>query len=261
MSSDEIYRTRTNRKIGVVFTAVALFTALLMDACASGRNVRTVSTLEHRDGVTNLHALALRFAPRLYLHPDEPFEITEIIPVFHPVKPIVAYHIFFEDDALFAGRGKEVDHEIVWVEYDPVTLKVSNVATLWHRTVLRTDKCLIDAKASEQRPRVEVQWGQHGLLPLGWETLQTVRPRVELVVHYNLVRILQRIPRIQAVEPSVRFKGSYREYLRFTREVDAVNYVKNQEIIVAEYTAEELKSRVKQSFGVKKEWPFWSAAD
>jgi hypothetical protein len=59
-------------------------------------------------------ALGRRFAPILYLNPAEPFGILTIIPVFHPSLPLIAYHVFFEEDALLAGRGKSSDHEIVY---------------------------------------------------------------------------------------------------------------------------------------------------
>lgn len=241
-----------------MLSGVFFMAAMSLLSCGTRTTHFSHPTLEHRDAAMNLQTLALRFAPRLYLHPDEPFEMIGIIPVFHPAKPLIAYHIFFEEDALFAGRGKELDHEVVWVEYDPITLKVSDVATLWHRTVLRTDTCLVNAKASQQRPTVFIQWGQHGILPLGWETLGTLRPVGELFVHYTLVRTFSRIPGVQAVDTLVTFRGSYKEYLQLTRAVDAASYLRNQKVIVAEYATEGLKARMKQTFGAKKEWPFWS---
>jgi len=242
-------------------------------SCGTTETEFSRSTIEYQDEDMNLyrHNLALWFAPRLYMHEDEPFEIIGIIPVFHPEKPIIAYHIFFEDDAPFPGIGEELDHEILWVEYDPVTLKVSDVATYWHRTVLRTDTCLINAKASQQRPKVFIQWGQHGLLPLGWDKLTTVRPIGELWTHYKIVsgkihhnfiiRFIRWILRLQNVDSEVIFKGTYEEYCQFTKEVDVTDYVKNQEIIVDEYPDNELRSRIETRFGTfgrKKEWPWWS---
>lgn len=245
---------------------IMLFIALWMVSipfwgCGTTGTRSGFPAIVHYDGAMDLYAPAVRFAPRLYLHQDEPFEIIDIIPVFHPTQSVIAYHIFFEEDVLFAGRGKEIDHEVLWVEYDPITLKASDVATLWHGTVLRTDICIMNAKASQQRPIVFIQWGQHGVLPLGWETLRTARPSSDLFVHYTLVKTLNRIPGAQKLDSPVVFQGSYREYLQFAREIDAAYYLKNQKIIVAEYSAEQLLSRVGQAFKVKKEWPFWSPAD
>lgn len=238
-----------------------LMATIFLNSCETvGTNLSKLK-IEHHDSVLNLSALALQFAPRLYLHPDEPFKIVGIIPVFHPAKPVIAYHLFFEDDAVFAWGGKDIDHEIIWVEYDPITLKLSDVATYWHRTVLRTDTCLMDAKVSQQSPKVFIQWGQHGILPLGWEKLLTARPLVELVVHYNLVRTFSRIQGKQDFDSTVTFQGSYKDYLQFTEEINAADYIKEQSIIVAEYSAEKLESRIKHTFPLKKEWPFGSPVD
>jgi len=249
-----------NRKGCRVLSVTLLMVTMSFFSCGTAETKFSHSTIEHRDGDVNLyrHSLALRFAPRLHLHPDEPFEIIGIIPVFHPEKPIIAYHFFFEDDAILAGRGTEVDHEILWVEYDPVTLKVSDVVTYWHRTVLKTDTCVINAKASQQRPSVCIQWGQHGILPLGWETLTTARPSLELRLHYSASKTISRIRGVQKVDSVVTFRGSYREYLQFTKKVDSAYYVKKEKIIVTEYPEEELRLRFKQTFDMKKEWHWWS---
>jgi len=248
MCSDKLITFLLNRKGCMALSITLLMTAMFLFSCGTAGTTLSNSTIEHRDGDMNLyrHTLALRFAPRLYLHSEEPYEIIGIIPVFHPAMPIIAYHIFFEEEIM--PNFTKLDHEILWVEYDPVTLKVSDVSTLWHRTVLRTDTCLMDAKASQQRPTVFIQWGQHGILPLGWKILKTARPRAELRLHHKL-----------ASSPFSRviFQGSYLEYVQFTKEVDASYYVKNQEIIVAEYS-EELRSIFKQKFDLKKEWPWWS---
>ena len=253
-----------NRKIRIVFSVALLMVTMPLFFCGTTETEFSRSTIEHQDEDMNLyrHNLALRFAPRLYIHDEDSTEIFEIIPVFHPEEPVIAYHIFLEDDALFKGWGKEIDHEILWVEYDPVTLKVTDVATYWHRTILRTDTCIVDAKASQQRPKVFIQWGQHGLLPLGWETLKTLRPRGELWVHYILAKIFTKIPWWQKVPSPIIYQGTWEDYtLRFTKEVDATDYVRNQEIIVDEYPDNELRSRIETRFGTfgrKKEWPWWS---
>jgi hypothetical protein len=246
-------------------SAVLLALATLLLSCGpKGAEINRPAIEHHRDGDIDLYrrALALRFAPRLYMHAEDPTEISEIIPVFHPERPVIAYHIFLGDDALFAGWGMDIDHEIVWVEYDPVTLKVSDVATYWHRAVLRTDDCVLDAKASGQRPTVFIQWGQHGLLPLGWDDLATVRPRLELLAHYALASTIPSVPGVQKnVDAPIRFRGSWEDYIRFTKEVDVEYYLRNSGILVSEYPDDQLRSRIQPvygKFGRKKEWPWWS---
>ena len=201
--------------------------------------------------------LAGWFAPELWLNPSEPFELVTVVPVLHPSKPVIAYHMFFEEDALLAGRGRDLDHEVMWVKYDPVTLKIDDVFTLWHRTVLRTDLCTLDARARRQHPRICVQWGQHGMLPFGWEGLLSARPRLELVFHYEIATYLNRIPRISRIKPTVVFRGSYDDYVTFTRTVDTSAYMTGVDAIVAEYCERELEKIIDRSFLHKKQWPDW----
>ena len=128
--------------------------------------------------------------------------------------------------------------------------------------MLRTEACIVDAKASQQHPKVFIQWGQHGLLPLGWDKLATVRPRVELLAHYSLARTIPKIPGVQKnVDAPITFDGSWEEYIQFTKEVDVAYYLRNAEIVVDEYPDAELRSRIEPTygeFGRKKEWPWWS---
>ena len=210
---------------------------------------------DYTDGAIDLHTLARRFAPILVLHPDEPYRVAAVIAVAHPSKPLVAYHVFFDDDVFFAGRGKALDHEITWVAYDPVTLKATGVFALWHRAVLETESCLMDAKASGQRPKIDVQWGQHGFLPHGWESLVTARPRLELAVHYELARFVNRIPKASARNASVSFGGSYDDYLTFTEKVDTADFIGEGDVVRAERSRRFLESRLGETFLLKKEWP------
>ncbi len=232
-------------------------TLTFMYACGAGPMRRGASSLEYTDGVVDRYALAVRFAPKLYLHPDEPYEVIAIIPVFHPAKPIIAYHLFFEKDAVLLGSEENADHEIIWVEYDPVSLKIADVITLWHRAILRTDSCLMNAKASAQRPRVDVQWGQHGILPYHWKTLMAARPRLELIVYYNLVHHIHMLPKLGTSGSAVVFEGTYDDYLTFTVLVDAADYFCAEDVLVAEYPDTELRSKLGKTFRRKKEWPGW----
>jgi hypothetical protein len=208
------------------------------------------------DGSLDPSVLALRFAPRLYLHEDEPYGLEAVVPVLHPSKPIVAYHIFFESEGLLV-IGDKLDHEIVWVEFDPVTLKVMDIATYWHRTILRTNECVLDARRSGQRPRVDVQWGQHGMLPFGWRRLRTARPRVELVMYYGLMHRIHPSGRDGTARRVHGFSGSYDEYLRFGTLIDTARYIENEDVIVAERPTKALQSCITGTFAEKKEWPDW----
>ncbi len=235
---------------------LALLFAFAAVSCGApaGRSSRVSAA--YVDGSIDLHTLALRFAPVLSLQPDEPYSVAAVVAVFHPSRPIIAYHIFF-DDAFLDESGASLDHEISWVEYDPVTLKVADVFTLWHQSVLRTDRCLEDAKASGQRPSIDVQWGQHGLLPSGWRSLMTARPRLELATHYEAARHIDRLSNASATKRAVSFRGSYDDYLTFTVKVRTADYIQEENVTSVEHSLEFLKSLLKADFPPRKEWPDW----
>ena len=237
--------------------ALALTLACAAISCGRAGAGSFAARPECVDGEVGLETLARRFAPVLVLHPSEPYRLVAVIAVMHPAKPMVAYHVFFEDDVFLAGRGKSLDHEIAWVAYDPVTLKATGVFTLWHRTVLETESCLMDAKASGQRPRIDVQWGQHGLLPYGWEGLVTARPRLELAMHYELARHVNRIPKASARDAGVTFGGSYDEYVTFTERIDTADFIGEGGVVRAERSGKFLESLLGETFLHKKEWPDW----
>lgn len=253
-------KARADLWLGVVALVAA---AVGSSGSCAGRGAggsRTGSTsgeAAYIDGASDLDLAASMFAPWLYLNESEPHKIIAVIPVFHPSRPVIAYHIFFDDDVMLAGRGKFADHEIVWVQYDPVTLKVADVLALWHRTVIRTDECVMDARASRQRPKIAVQWGQHGMLPLGWEGLGAARPNLEIKMHYQLARFVNRLPKASTKRPAVAFRGSYADYTRFTEEVDSADYIKPGEAAAIEESEEYLRARLGETFSVKKEWPDW----
>jgi hypothetical protein len=236
--------------------AMLLVVALGSVGCGAGKAGRAPWP-EYSGPEVSPQQLALWFAPDLYLNSSEPFGVVAVIPVLHPSEPIIAYHVFFDDDAMLAGRGKQLDHEVMWVKYDPVTLKAVDVLTLWHRTVLETGACAPDARLRGQHARVCVQWGQHGLLPFGWESLVTVRPRLELLMHYELVRYINRIPRASRKRPPVAFQGTYQAYTSFTRELQTRAYVETTAVVVGDDSDDALRARLAESFMLKKQWPDW----
>jgi len=203
----------------------------------------------------DLTTLVMRFAPKLYLNSDEPSKLISVIPVHHPEKPLIAYHIIFDNDALFSGRGEIYDHEVLWVEYDPISYIVVDVPTLWHRTVIRTDSSLLDAKSSDQRPRVMVEWGLHGLLPLGWKKLSILRVNAEIRLHWFLAQNASKVPGVQ--KNKVRFDGTFEEFITFNDYVDTREIINYEDVIVALYSFEDLKKQIDNSFALKKEWPDW----
>ncbi len=122
-----------------------------------------------REPLAQERELARRFAPRLYVTPSEPFALEDFAVILHPQKPIVAYHLFWDDDIDYPEDNDPTDHEVVWVEYDPSTREVTAVYAYYHGKILSPAEAAQDANAHGGRPRINVQWGKHGSLPAGWD--------------------------------------------------------------------------------------------
>ena len=98
----------------------------------------------------------------LFLQRDETFELSRAVAVVHPVRPVIAYHLLWRDDAHGAWLPFTVptDEEIVWVGYDS-THAPTEVWTYWHGAILHTPW-------PRSQVLVDVQWGKHGSLPRGY---------------------------------------------------------------------------------------------
>jgi hypothetical protein len=249
--------SRAAREKSALVHALILISTIATISCQGPMTSSLRRPPDYIDGAAGLSALAIRFAPILYVHPEEPYHIMGVIAVLHPARPLIAYHVFFDDDAFLAGRGKSLDHEIVWIEYDPVTLKVTDVLTLWHRTVLRSGLPLMETTTPDGRARIDVQWGQHGMLPFGWKELVTARPRLELRMHYELVHNVNRVPKASATKPIVFFGGSFDEYIEFSVPIDAADYIHEPDVVRVEHSLEHIISRTGKTLILKKEWPDW----
>jgi hypothetical protein len=83
---------------------------------------------------------------------------------------LLAYHLFWEDDIDFPEDNDPCDHELLWVEYAEDQKTISSVTTYFHGRILRGgSEAIQEAKVHGGRPLVNVQWGKHGSLLLGWE--------------------------------------------------------------------------------------------
>jgi len=119
--------------------------------------------------------LARRFLPRLFTTPSEPFRLQDFAVILHPSRRLVAYHLFWEDDIDFPEDNDPCDHEVLWVEYSEDHKTITGISAYFHGRILRGgSEAIQEAKAHAGRPRINVQWGKHGSLLLGWEKLPIV---------------------------------------------------------------------------------------
>jgi hypothetical protein len=106
--------------------------------------------------------LARSLAPTLFLQRDEPFVLSRVVAVIHPIRRVVAYHLLWRDDAHGAWLPLTIptDEEIVWVGFDS-SAAPTQVWTYWHGAILHSPW-------PRSQVLVDVQWGKHGSLPRGY---------------------------------------------------------------------------------------------
>lgn len=104
--------------------------------------------------------LARALAPLLYIQRDEWFPLERVVAVVNPTRPVIAYHLLWQDDVHGSWIPFTVptDEEIVWVGYDS-TKAPTDIWTFWHGTILHTDW------RNRGQVAIDVQWGKHGSLP------------------------------------------------------------------------------------------------
>jgi hypothetical protein len=112
-----------------------------------------------------------RYCPMLLTTPKECFPLKDFIAVHHPTRPLIGYHLFWEDDYDFPDDYEPCDHEEVWVEYDPHQDIVVKVMTFFHSSVIESNGAAVEAGQNDQRPIIRIEWGKHGSLLKGWEEI------------------------------------------------------------------------------------------
>jgi hypothetical protein len=168
--------------------------------------------------------LARTLAPLLYLQRDEWFPLVRVVAVVHPTRPIIAYHLLWQDDVHGAWIPHTVptDEEIVWVGYD-ASGAPTDIWTYWHGKTLHADW------RARGTPAVDVQWGKHGLLPHG--IIESDLPRFRTLnsfyVYAQLGVLDILLGRITRPGPSGFFHsyGRYRDFSRVVRLSDSIDVV------------------------------------
>jgi len=155
--------------------------------------------------------LARTLAPVLYLQRDESFPLERVVAVLHPTKPIIAYHLLWQDDVHGAWLPFTVptDEEVIWVGYDS-THAPTDLWTYWHGQILH-------AEWPKTQVAVDVQWGKHGSLPRH-VVESDLPPLHRLRVFYAFTYLLPDywLGKLNRPGP-LCFCHGYRRYREFTR--------------------------------------------
>jgi hypothetical protein len=222
-------------------------------------------------------ALARRFRPRLFTTATEPFRLQDFGVILHPSRPLVAYHMFWEDDIDFPEDNDPCDHELLWVEYAEDLQTITGVSTYFHGRILRgSAEAIEDARAHAGRPRFNVQWGKHGSLLLGWEKLPIVADdddsekkfypvgRQITLLDYNrgTYEKLSKEGRRLQEHPLGRgwprkFVGSWQDFTNFSISIDPAELLSSKQMIrVSRWNNATINQYfLRYNFRPKTEWP------
>jgi len=211
--------------------------------------------------------LANKYAPKLYVNPEEFFGLKDLVAVIHPEKPIIAYNLFWDDDIDHPGDNDPSDHEVVWIEFNQNIRKVTGVYTYFHRAVFSTEEAVKDANLHHQRARISVQWGGHGSLPLGWERL---KPEAVYEKIGEKLKVKDMPERYRELSKSIknpghplaqnwpkRFEGSYKDFVNFSQYVDSRKWLKKKRMVIISRWPNAVINRyfLAYNYFPKRQWP------
>lgn len=181
----------------------------------------------------------------------ECFALRDAAALHHPDEPLIAYHVFWEDDWNYPDDDEPCDHEVIWVRYHPSDLTPAAVSTYFHGRIL-TGR----VPDTDGRPAVAFQWGTHGPLPTGWDALDGVAAALRR--DFDAARRGGRAaehPRKQGWPP--RFPGAWGDYTRFERRIDPLPVLHRNRWIMRGRWANAVLYHylVPYNFHAKREWP------
>lgn len=204
--------------------------------------------------------LAVHFVPRIYTTPSEYFALEDIVAVINPDRPVIAYHLFWDDDIDFPEDNDPTDHEVVWIEYDKSTMKVNNIITYFHGRHLSSNDAVKEANENGGRARINIEWGKHGSVPY------CASPETCKKIYLMLKDHWQKLHTIGIRKPDHyfarnwphKFAGSFADYVDFSRFIDPVSMLKTKNTIVKTKWANAVLDQyfIPYNFFPKTEWPW-----
>ncbi len=244
---------------------------------ASAAYTRALKLAPPRDPAPAERELILRLAPRVFVQPRDPFPLRDAAAILHPSQPWIAYHFFWEDDIDFPDDNDPCDHELMWVRLDTKRENIAGYYTYFHGRILRAPPGSVEeARRHGGRPAVVVQWGKHGTMPLGWETLSIIPDRGDVEASrmtvdrqstleaYNRAtwEKLSTAGREAQDSPLARgwplkFPGSWADFTRFTRRVDLRPFLLERNYLKVSCLNNAVIDRyfLLYNFSAKTEWP------
>jgi len=199
-----------------------------------------------------LRRVAMALAPTLRRVQGDPFPLEALVTIHHPSRPLVAYHLFWADDIDFPDDNDPTDHEVLWVEYDPETLKSRRLFSYFHGRILE-----VESRGSD--PVFAVEWGKHGSLPFADPSEK--RPYRFEMLESNWRRLAhsgrQSPNSALATGWPARFEGDFEDYTRFDVPMDLKRELGRGSLQFQTKWANAAINRraLRLNFAAKLEWP------
>jgi hypothetical protein len=193
--------------------------------------------------------LARALAPLLYVQRDEWFPLQRVVAVLNPSRPVIAYHLLWQDDVNGSWIPFTVptDEEVVWVGYDS-TKAPTDIWTYWHGTLLHADW------RNRGQVAIDVQWGKHGSLPHG--LIESDLPSIKKLNDFYAFTWLS-LPDIWLGNLTRRgpwcFCHGYSRYRDFSREMPLAKRI--NAVVRAEDAREALGAVFGRPYSRKTPWP------
>ena len=246
---------------------------------ASREYTRALELDPPRDLTNDEWKLVRRFAPRVYLNASEFFSLKDFAVILHPSERLIAYHFFWEDDIDFPEDNDPCDHELIWVRYSPDGMSIEKIWTYFHGRILAGgEAALSDARRNSMRPRVNVQWGKHGSMPVGWEELKIIADRGDAENKYYPVdqpislklynegtfrklseegRRLETHPLGRRAGWPKKFSGTWTDFVDFSRSIEPLDWLdKNKMAAASRWNSATINQHfLRYNFRPKTEWP------
>lgn len=206
--------------------------------------------------------LIQKFCPILLINRRECFPLKDIVVVHHPSKPIIGYHLFWEDDYDFPDDYEPCDHEEVWVEYNPNTEEVTNVMCWFHARVLESEAATKEAHSNRERANIRIEWGKHGSLLCGWEKMHEPLTGISIPLWlektYEHVKAGGRVPShpLKKFWPK-GFDGTFEDYVDFSVSLDPLEHLQKKPLCFKTnwVNAVIFTHGLLYNFHPKMEWP------
>jgi len=225
---------------------------------------KAIAALSPEPITQEMRGAVLRYAPLLHVTDNEFFPLKDVVAVHHPRKPIIAYHLFWEDDYDFPDDYEPCDHEQMWVAYDRGNEQVTGVWAFYHGSIITTARAARMANEMNGRAVIRVQWGKHGSIPAGGEHVRLLKGTVleDMRSAYRQVAAGGRAsnhPIKQRSWPTA-YQGTWQDFMSFPVTVDSRDLLEDRDYIICSQLSNAVIQQyfLTYNFAAKYGWP-WHA--